>query len=484
MTISRSQRVSHAQEALWFLYKLAPGSAAYNTGVALAVRSAVDVVALRRAVELLADRHDMLRSTFAEVDGRPVRLVDTLPHVELDIREVDDGDDDVLRVAVRETLNTPFLLCEDGAFRIVLLRRTPQDAVLLIAGHHIATDAASNWIMLRDLLRTYRGLVEDAEPELPALTGSYEDFVAKEIQLLSSPRGERLAQHWQQVCGGSIPAELPTDRPRHDGRANAGTTYHLDLAAEQVSALREAAREAGVSLFSYLLGVFQSLLHRYTRQNEFLVGCPTTARISPKVREVVGNFINTLVFRASFLPSTTFRQVAQAADGQVKAGIGAVGYPFALLTRKANLPRSSADSSLCRITFNMIGTATPDPLLRLLLDPEREDGDLAYGDLLVAPFELPQAEGQLDLSVNVRQSVDSLAIDFRYDVHLFEEATIKRLAGHLVHAIDVAVANPDLPVAKARLLGGGNIAQLLEFGAGTFEDTAGFTTNNGSGHYA
>ncbi|MFD4540080.1 condensation domain-containing protein [Streptomyces bauhiniae] len=458
--------LSHAQGALWFLSRLAPGSGVYNTGVALRIRSAVDATRLDLAVLQTAARHELLRSTFDEVDGEPVRLLHEAPLNGLEVRQLTNADDDSVRDAVRAALISPFATESGGAFRFLLLRRSPTESVFLVAGHHIATDATSNWLVLRDVMETYRRLTEGGEPSLPAPGGSYDAYVEKETALLASPRGARMAGYWRELCEGADPVAIPTDRPRPAAPSKAGRTHHVDLGEERLEPLREAARASGVSLFSFLLGTFQSVLHRFTRQNGFLVGCPTTTRLSPAMREVVGNFINTLVFRADFTPGTTFRDAARAADEQVKNGLARVGYPFELLTRIANRPRTSAGSSLCRITFNMIGTPNPDPLLRLLLDGEDGSAPLRYADLLLSPYELPQAEGQLDLAVSIRQSAGSLAVDFRYDVDLFDPATIEQFAGYFLRGIDAALADPDRPVARLRLMDAAELAQLLALGTG------------------
>lgn len=463
--MSSPHPLSHAQQSLWFLYRLAPDAAVYNTGVALTVRSAVDLPALERAIEATAERHDMLRSLFAEHDGGAARTVTDRHPLGLELRELPGLGDERLRTAVRDALREPFRLERDGAFRFVLLRRGAEDAVLLMAGHHIGTDATSNWLILRDLLQSYRRVVDGQEPDLAPLTADYDDYAARERDLLGSPRGARMEQYWHGFCAGATPAEIPTDRPRPASSSHTGSTYHLDLSGPRVAGLRELALADEVSLFSLLLGIFQGLLHRYTRQNAFLVGAPTTTRLSPATREVVGNFINTLLFRADLAPGASFRDAARAVDGQVKAGLGRVGYPFELLTRTVNRPRVGAGSALCRITFNMIGTSSPDPLLRLLLDAA--DGAPAeFAGLRIAPFELPQAEGQLDLAVNVRQSVDSLAVDFRYDVDLFDEATIERFAGYFVRAVDAALADPDAAVARLALVDAAAMDLMLGFATG------------------
>ncbi|WP_160507939.1 condensation domain-containing protein [Streptomyces sp. BA2] len=465
-------QLSHAQQALWFLHELAPASSAYHTGVALAVRSALDTAALAEAVAATVRRHPMADSAFIRHEGHPVRLHAAPVPPGLEVREVPGADDAELHRAVRDALNEPFDLETRGAFRFVLLRRTPTDAVLLVAGHHIGTDATSNWLLLRDVVHAHGRIAAGDSAGLAPVPGDYDAYVAKEAKLLASSRGDRLAAQWHARCDGAVPAEIPTDRPRTPHRSGVGATHTIDLDAPQVARLREAARTCGVTLFSYLLGTFQGLLHRYTRQNDFLVGCPTTTRMAPALREVVGNFINTLVFRAEFGPTTTFREAAVAADAQVRAGIAGVGYPFSTLTRTANRPRSSSGSSLCQITFNMIGTAAPDPLMRLLLDSESGGDAIEYAGLVLAPCPLPQAEGQLDLSVNIRQSAETLSVDFRYDVDLFDPDTVRRFAGLFVRAADQSAADPDAPVARLRLMDAAELARLMGFDDDTYDDDA------------
>jgi hypothetical protein len=436
--------LSYAQKALWLWYQLAPETGAYNTGVALRVRSAIDPDALADAVTRTAQRHELVRTTFDQVNGEPTAfLVDHSP-VELVVRDLPHATEDELHRVVGAELNAPFQLTDAGAFRFVLVRRGECDAVFLVAGHHIATDATSNGLLMRDLLDAHELRTRGHARSLPSLSASYADYVASEAQLLSSARGQRLVRYWREVCEGGLAAELPTDRPR-SGLAAIGATHHVQFSGELLGSLRHTARACGVSLFSYLLAVFQALIQHYTQQNDFLIGCPSTTRLRPSLRAVVGNFVNTLVFRAHFTPATTLRDAALAVDRQVRSGMAAVGYPFALLTRTANRPRTRAGASLCNITFNLIGSANPDPLSRLLLDCEGGPAT-SYAGLRLAPFELPQAEGQLDLSVNVRESTDSLVIDFRYSTQVFDAATIERFAGCFARAMKVAVAEPTVLV--------------------------------------
>ncbi|MFF2548108.1 condensation domain-containing protein [Kitasatospora sp. NPDC058063] len=450
--MSTCHQLSHAQEALWFLYELDPEGSSYNTGVAVRVLSPVELPALREAVAAAVARHELVHSLFDRVDGVPVSTPRAHEPFALLVEDLGPVGDDELRTAVRRALNEPYHLRDRGAFRFVLLRRSETDAVLLIGGHHIASDAVSDLVLLRDILAGYQQAVAGEEAAPAPVAYTHDTYVAAEQRLLSSPRGARAEAFWHGVIEGAQPAQIPTDRPRTAGPTPVGATHHLELDAGQVEALRTAARACGVTLFSFLLGAFQGLLHRYTRQNDFLIGCPTTTRLSPPMRDVVGNYINTLVFRGSFAPGATFRDAATTVDGQVRQGLAAVGYPFARLTRTANRPRTSAGSSLCQITFNLIGVAKPDPLMKLLLDGEGEHNTIEHHGLTISPFELPQAEGQLDLAVNVRQSSDCLTLDFRYNAVLFDLSTIERFASYYVRALDTAAADPDQVISRLRLV--------------------------------
>ncbi|MBB4895926.1 hypothetical protein FHS39_005008 [Streptomyces olivoverticillatus] len=443
--------LTHGQEAQWFLHELAPQSGVYNTGIAVRVLSAVDVPALRQAVAALGARHEMLRSRYAEADGRPVRVESPDGPVRLTEREHPGAADEDFHTAVRSALNAPFSLREEVPFRIVLLTRGPEDAALVVAGHHISTDAVSNTLLLRDLLQIYRELTDGTPAALRPITAGYGDHVDKERRLLESGRGAAMKQYWSGVSLGSTPAALPTDHTRPATQAFAGDTLRVTVAPEATDAVRQFAAALEVTPYAVLLGLFQSVLHRHTRQPDFAIGVPTTTRLSSRMRDVVGNFMNTVVMRSAFHPRSTFREAVLAADEQLKLGMEAARYPFSLLARTAGTPRAAGRSPLYQITFNMLATAHLDAALQPVLDTTHPEHVTRHAGLLLGPCHVPQQEGQLDLAVDVLQGADAMALDFRYDTHLYEPATVLRLAQHFLRAIDVATGNPDSRIATARL---------------------------------
>ncbi|MFF7358777.1 MULTISPECIES: condensation domain-containing protein [Streptomyces] len=449
--MSVTHPLSHAQQAQWFLHALAPGSGAYNTGIAVRVRSAVDVRALREAVTAIGPRHGMLRSRYAEADGRPVRVESATSPVRLVERACAGADDEELRAAVRAELNAPFPLRDEVPFRFVLLTRSPEDAVLLVAGHHISTDAVSNTLLLRDLLEAYEELSTGADAPSPPPTADYGDHVDKEARVLDSARGRAMEEYWSGVSLGSTPAGLPTDHPRPTAQSFTGDTLRETVPPELADALRTFALRSGVTSYAVLLGVFQSVLYRHTRQGDFALGVPTTTRLSSRMRDVVGNFMNTVVLRARFGAATTFDDAVRATDEQLKLSMDAVRYPFSLLARASGASRTAGRSPMYQITFNMLATARFDAQLRPVLDTTRPDLVTRHAGLLLSPYHLPQQEGQVDLAVDVLQGEDTLAVDFRYDSRLYERATVERLAQHFLRALDIATRTPDLRVAAARL---------------------------------
>ncbi|HVQ91261.1 MAG TPA: condensation domain-containing protein [Mycobacteriales bacterium] len=471
------RQLSVGQEAFWFLYQLAPESPAYNVMAAVRIHTPLDLPRLRRALAATVRRHDLLRSVFVERDGAPCRLVGAPDTIELLVRDAPGASGYRLPALVRELGLAPFRLSE-GTFRAVLIRCGPADAVLLLAAHHIATDATSQWLLMHDLLDAYAaGAPGEAGPggagpggagpePWPPLVRDYDDYVAAERELLAGPRGAELERYWLDVCTGARAAELPTDRPRPAHPSFAGATCELRLPDELLPRLRCAAAVAGVTPFAYLLGSFQALLYHYTRQPESLIGCPTATRFGRNLRPLVGYLVNTLVLRGSFSRATTFATAVQAAQRQVLGGLSHAGYQHALLARALGLPRAGAGSALLRIVFTMVATDRLDPLLHLLADGAERGTGVEYAGLRLALFDVPQLEGQFDLSVEMRQSPNSLTAVFRYSTELFDRATVERLLEHYARFLDAAIDNPAGRVTAVPLVDDAALAELLALGQG------------------
>ncbi|MEU9127932.1 condensation domain-containing protein [Kitasatospora sp. NPDC048540] len=457
--------VSLGQEALWFLQRLAPASPAYNVAMAVRIRQAVDDDALRRAAAAVADRHELLRSRFTERDGRPRRsTVGALPGL-LEIREVPGASDEELNAAARQTVARPFDLTEAGPVRILLLRRAAEDSVLLLAAHHAVTDGASQVIVLEDLLTAYAAEVRGAAPGWPQPLRPYQEYVTAERELLDSPRRAELADHWRQVCAGAPSAlELPTDRPRPARKRFTGASRDFRLPEELARALRPAAAAAGVTPFVLLFGAFQALLYRWSAQPDFLVGYAVSTRPERAMRNTAGYFVNTLPCRADFgAADLTYRQLMAQVSGQLRQGLAHRDLPLPLLPAELGLPHDPSRTPVFQSMFSLITATRFQPLLELLAPEDHAKSELVHHGLRLTGFDLPQQEGQFDLSAEVLQTDAAVKVAFKYDTDLFDPATVDRMAGHYRLLLAAAVADPDQPVRRTELVTAAERETLLSF---------------------
>jgi hypothetical protein len=452
--------LSVGQQSLWLLYRLEPDSPAYNDAGAGRLTPGPDVAALARAVRLLLQRHEILRSRFVEIDGLPTRIEEPRGTA-LEVRRVDGVDAATLLRAVNELAKQPFDLERTGPLRIVLLQRET-DAVLVVVNHHIATDAASQWIIWRDLLDSYAAFAQGRHPELVPLTGSYHDHVIAEQRLLTAKR-EQLEQYWRGVCAGVEAAELPLDRPRPHRRSAPGATTSRRLSDDLVNGVHRTAAELGVTPFALLLGVFQSLIYRHTSQSSFLIGCPTTTRRQRRAIGVVGYFVNTLVIRADFEPRTTFAEATKRAAQQIMSGAAHVGFPYPLLQQLDAGRTRARRSAFFRIAVTMVSASRYGAALDDLADGKQVT---SVGGLRMEVIDVPRLEGQADLNVEITRSTNSLTLVFRYDTGLFDEVTIVRLLDSYLRLVEAAVTDAAVPVTAVSVMSAAERAQMLAFGAG------------------
>ncbi|MCJ1678503.1 condensation domain-containing protein [Streptomyces sp. APSN-46.1] len=435
------------QESLWFLHCLAPASPAYNVVAGLAVRGVLDTGALERAVAAVADRHELMRSVFTEGAGGPVRLLAPGLRPPLEIREVEGVGDERLKELARRAGQEPFRLSEEWPFRVVLLRRAADDAVLVVSSHHIASDATSQWLLVRDLADAYQAAVDGADRAWEAPVASYADHVARERDRRGSPGSVRAGAYWAEVRDGAVAATLQADRPRGGQVVARGATYQRDLGASAALLLRSTAAEAAVSPFGLLLGAFQAAVHRGTGLDDFLIGCPASVRFGRDKADMVGYLVDALVLRSRFGPGTTFREAMVSAHRQLLRGMAHLRYPAA--AGPAGAP-----------PFRMAVT---------LVDIDRLPVPTLPG-LHFTLLDLPHMEGQSDLNVELRSGGAGLTIVLRYATDLFDEATIARFAGIYLRLIEAAVENPDAVVAAVPLVESAQYADLLSLGVGGDDD--------------
>ena len=455
--------LSYGQRGLWFLHNLAPESAAYNIARAVRVRAALDVAALRRALSALVGRHATLRTTFAASRGRPVQRVHE--RFELGFRQEDTRhwSEAQLDERLSEEADRPFDLERGPLLRINLFTRSSDEHILLLAAHHIIVDFWSLALLMHELGLLYRAEKSGVRATLPTLHSSYSGFVRWQEELLSGEEGERHWAYWRSQLSGELPVlNLPTTRPRPPAQTFRGASEPFRLSAELTRRLKAMSREHGVTLYVTLLAAFQTLLHRYTGQEELLVGSVTAGRTKAKFAPLVGYFVNPLVLRATVFDDATFESFLAQVHRSVLDAFEHQDYPFSLLVERLEAARDPSRSPLFQVMFSMQKAQLPGDENLSLFALGETGARMNLGGLKLESLPLKRRVAQFDLTLMMAEAGEELVATFEYNTDLFDAATIRRLARSFQTLLEAVVANPAERISRLPLLMPAEANLLLE----------------------
>jgi hypothetical protein len=440
----RDTRISYGQRALWFVQKLAPNATAYNVSLPARVRH-LDLAAFRAAWQALADRHPVLRTTYPAPGGSPVgRVHDSFP---VDVSEVDASSWSVeeLERRLAEEAHRPFRLDEGPVVRLRLFHRPDGETITLPSLHHISIDFSSLAVLLDELGILYDAARAGRSVELPPLASTYESFARWQAEMLAGPRGQELEALWRSRLADAPPAlELPTDHPRPRSQSFRGGSLDVLLPADLTRGAKALAAAEGCDLSTLLLAGFQALLHRYTGQDDILVGCPVPGRPVPELREVVGYFVNSVVVRGDFSGAPGFRSALARVRQRVEEALAWQDYPFPLLVERLRPQRDPSVAPFFQVFF-VLYQGEEERVVRLLTG--QSGAVLRTGGLELEPYLLGGRAAMFDLSLLMSDAGDHVAASFQYNSDLFEAATVARLAEDYAELLAAVLADPGRPVA-------------------------------------
>ncbi|HST57463.1 MAG TPA: condensation domain-containing protein, partial [Longimicrobium sp.] len=305
-------QLSFAQQRLWFLDQLEPGSAAYNIPFALRMRGPLDAAVLSRSLDEVVRRHETLRTTLPVVDGVPVQMIAPpsprpIPLVDLGNLPADARDAEARRLARDEALR-PFDLARGPLLRATLLRLAADEHVALFTLHHVVADGWSTRVLVREITALYTAFSRGAPSPLPEPALQYADYGEWQRAWLAGGVLEEQLGWWRERLAGAPPLlELPTDRPRPARAGSAGDSRPIRLAPETLRALADLSQGEGATLFMTVLAAFAVLLGRYAGQDDVVVGTPVAGRSRLEVENVVGFFVNMLALRTDLSGDPSFR---------------------------------------------------------------------------------------------------------------------------------------------------------------------------------
>ena len=462
LTDDSSYPLSKGQQALWVLYKKNPESSAYNISTALLIKSPLAVECLSSALQVLIERHSLLRAVFFSELGEPFQR--TNAHNPACLKEIDatSWTQNELDERLNEAANFPFDLEREPLLRVTLYKRAAQEYVLLAVIHHIISDFWSLAVLMRELGTLYSATAEDRTMSLAPLTLKYADYVQWQSRMLDGPRGERLWSYWQTQLAGNLPVlNLTTDGQHPQSLTNEESSYRFKLDKEVTQKLKALAQERSATLYMVLLAAYQVLLHRYTGQDEILVGSPTTGRNRAELAGLIGYFANLVVLRADFSESTTIENFLDRVRQDVLGALDHQDYPFATLVARLREDHKLDVTPLFQAAFIMQKSALPE-LNELASFAVGEAGSqLELGALSFESVALKQANAQFDLTLMAAESDGGISASLKYDTALYDGTTIQRLATHFQNLVQSIVAEPQQSIDALNLLSDAERHQMV-----------------------
>ena len=432
--------LSFAQERMWFLEQLQGESVAYNVPYALRLQGSLDVESLRKALEAIVRRHEPLRTTFTMSSGELVQIIQPPTRFDLPLADLRNLPAEAQEAEVarrgREEAERPFDIANDVMLRASLLRRADNEHVLLLVMHHIAWDGWSQHVFWRELATLYDAYCRKESTSLPELPFQYVDYAVWQRNELQGDKLDRFVEYWRKQLNGVTALDLPTDRPRPAQLSYRGTCHDFELRRELVRSLQELSRTEDVTLHMTLLAAFQTLLGRYSGQDDIAVGVPIAGRNHADLETQIGLFVNTLVLRTSLAGNPTFRELLSRVR---ETSLGAYDHqdlPFEKLVEELQPERNINRSPLAQV------------MLQLLSFPG--DGPKLPG-LEVSQLPSPIHRVRFDLEMHLWAQSDGVRGVVVYSTELFDAETIARMMQNFVLLLEGIVADPSRPISEIQL---------------------------------
>ncbi|WP_425273349.1 amino acid adenylation domain-containing protein, partial [Pseudomonas petroselini] len=440
--------LSYAQERQWFLWQLEPQSAAYHIPSALRLKGQLDLGALQRSFDTLLARHESLRTHLRQERDRTVQIIS--PQVSLQIAHA-EVQEVQLKARVEAEIAQPFNLEQGPLLRVSLLRIAADEHVLVLVQHHIVSDGWSMQLMVEELVQLYAAYSQGQVLQWPALPIQYADYAVWQRNWMEAGEKARQLAYWRDMLGGeqSVLA-LPFDHPRPAVQSHRGARLAFELPGALTQGLKALAKQQDVTLFMLLLASFQTLLHRYSGQEEIRVGVPIANRNRSETERLIGFFVNTQVLKADLHGQMSVEQLLQQARQRALDAQAHQDLPFEQLVEALQPERSLSHNPLFQVMFNHqtdVGQAQVQQQLP---------------NLSVEGLEWDSKTAHFDLDLDIQESTEGIWATLGYAQDLFEASTVQRMALHWQNLLQGMVADPRQNLSQLNLLDNAERQQILQ----------------------
>ncbi|BDA68805.1 hypothetical protein CAL7716_029710 [Calothrix sp. PCC 7716] len=433
--------LSFAQQRLWFLDQLFPNNPFYNVPFALRLTGRLDIAALEYTFQQIIRRHDALRTNFVLQQEQPIQVI--APELQTPLKIIDlrhlalDERQTQAQQLISQEIQSPFNLSKGSLLHIILLQLDDTEYILLINLHHIISDGWSIGVLIKELAAFYQNT------SLPKLPIQYRDFAHWQRQYLQGDILQNQLNYWRHQLDNISVLNLPTDRSRPEVATYKGARKFLQLPSKLSQALKTLSRALGVTLFITLLAAFQTLLYRYTHQDDIVIGSPIANRNRSELEGLIGFFVNSLVLRTDLSGNPTFKELLYRVKEVALGAYQHQDLPFEKLVELLHPERNLNQNPLFQVVFAMQNA--PQSTLEL-------------PGLTLSPLQLNYETTRFDLEFHLWEGenvwVNSKGISgfVIYSTDLFDEATITRMLGHFHVLLEGIVNNPEQRIANLPLL--------------------------------
>ncbi|MBD2540823.1 non-ribosomal peptide synthetase [Coleofasciculus sp. FACHB-SPT36] len=448
---SNSLPLSFHQRRLWVLHQLEPDSPIYNVPIAIRLTGFLNVKALKKSLNKIRQRHEVLQTRFMAVGGQPVqeKFSDLVLNLTvIDLRDLPENErQQLLEDAKKEEAQRPFDLSQEPLLRVKLLQLSETEHLMLFTMHHIVSDGWSRGVIIQELAALYEAFCQGKPSPLPELPIQYADFAAWQQQQLMGEVLETQLNYWKQQLAGASPIlELPTDRPRPTANSFRGARQFFTISQPLALSLRALSQQSESTLFMTLLAAFNTLLYRYTGQEDILIGTPMTNRTQKETEPLIGFFVNTLVLRTLLSENISFRELLARVREVALQAYAHQDLPFEKLVEELQPSRDRSYTPLFQVMFAL--HTAPKTALQL-------------PGLSLSLLEVETGTAKFDLTLEITDTEQGLTGSLEYNTDLFDEATITRMLGHFQTLLESIVANPDCRLSDLPLLTEAERYQLL-----------------------
>jgi amino acid adenylation domain-containing protein len=437
------QPLSFAQQRLWFINQLDPGTAAYNIPLAMRLRGELNAGALERSLREIVRRHESLRTMFVAGGGKPAQVIANTVALELPVIDLSHlsgvRQQDQIDLLSTKEARTPFNLREAPLLRASLLRLSDEDHVLLLNMHHIVSDGWSMGVLFWEMTQLYSDFASGEPSSLPPLRIQYTDYALWQRRWLQGGTLEKQLSYWRaRLKGAPAALELPTDHPRNAGLSFSGARQFFEISRSLSDKLRRLSLNQGATLYMILLAVFQVLLSRYTGQDDIVVGTPIANRSQPDIEGLIGFFVNTLVMRTDLSDDPTFIDLLQRVREVALGAYAHQDLPFEKLVEELQPDRTLGRNPIFQVMFVLQNA------------PARS---LDLQGLSLQSRDIDTGATKFDLTLSIVDKLENLAGHMEYNTDLYDGPTITRMLGHFQNLLEGILADPEQRISDLPLLG-------------------------------